>query len=300
MKARDIKTNSVLAGIMGVFLAFLFLGGCAKSLRNNNPSTPEGQSIRAVKCSLDPKLLALGIEKAKQMGFNPVPAYLNAYGDVKSNKSTLENNDMLINAGRHPFTFAGVQLEVGEYLVDRGGKLVKQDGSITPDIAVMDKNSKNVITIKGEIENLGKARKVLLKENSCMNLVKVYEEGNEDAPVLNTYRVNKSGKKTSLVRLSSQSGDSVLVCLTGLLELVYYSELPPIQIPSYPNFTIKVIDLKPGRYAIAVQRTKTEPSYLAKNEKEVPVIIDIPATIDQPLLFDLGKVFIPLKQRKKN
>lgn len=300
MKAGDIKANSILAGILGVFLAILFLGGCAKSLPNNNLYTPEGQVIRAVKCGIDPKLVSLGEQKAKQMGFNPVPAYLSAYGDVKSNKSRLENNDMLINAGRHPFRIGGVALDVGEFLILKGHSLIKQEGTITPDNVALDKTSKTVITIKGEIENLGKTRKLLLTEKSCMNLVKVYAEGSEDAPLLNTYRVKKNGKKTSLFRLSPQSGDSVLLGLTNQFELVYYSELPPIQIPSHPNFTIKVIDLKPGRYAIAVERTKTEPSYLAKNEKGEPVIINIPDTIDQPLLFDLGKVFVPLKQKKTN
>jgi hypothetical protein len=299
MKAREIMVNRILAGILGLFLAILFLGGCATSLPKNNPSTPDGQLIRAVKCGLDPNLVNLGNEKAKQMGFNPVPAYLSAYGDVKSNKFNLQNNDMLINVGRHPFTFRGVQLDVGEFLIFKGGQPIKQNGTLSSGIAAIDKNSKNIITIKGEIENLGKTRKLLLNNNSCMNLVKVYDEGSKDAPLFKIYRVDKSGKKTSLVRLSPQSGDSVLLSMTSQLELVYYSELPPIQIPSRPNFTIKLIDLKPGRYAIAVQRTKTEPSYLAKNEKEEPVIINIPATMDQPLLFDLGKVFIPLKQKKK-
>ena len=299
MKSKEIMVNSILAGILGAFLAILFLGGCAKSLPNSNPSTPDVQFIRAVKCGLDPKLVSLGNEKAKQMGFNPVPAYLSAYGDVKSNKFNLQNNDMLINVGRHPFTFGGVQLDAGEFLIIKGRQPIKQNGSLTPGIAAIDKNSKNIITIKGEIENFGKTRKLLLNKKSCMNLVKVYDEGSKDVPLFNIYRVDKSGKKTSLIRLSPQSGDSVLMSMTNQLELVYYSELPPIQIPSHPNFTIKVIDLKPGRYAIAVQRTKTEPSYLAKNEKEEPVIIDIPAIMDQPLLFDLGKVFIPLKQKKK-
>ena len=127
-----------------------------------------------------------------------------------------------------------------------------------------------------------------------MSIVKVYKKDSKDAPLTNLHTTDEQGNKTSLVSLSPNNDDCALLNLTINGNVRYHSNLPPIQIPSNPNFIIKIIDLKPGRYFIAAYGI-TKLGYFSSNNSAEPVIINLPDGYET-MEFDIGDVLIREKK----
>jgi hypothetical protein len=90
----------------------------------------------------DQGLVRAGHLKAKEMGFNPIPAFVNEKDHLmivagtsftmEQGKFVLANNDMIINTGKRPLKAMNLVLQTGEYATIKDGKITKQPGKLTP------------------------------------------------------------------------------------------------------------------------------------------------------------------------
>jgi hypothetical protein len=90
----------------------------------------------------------------------------------------------------------------------------------------------------------------------------------------------------------------------GVLLYFYNSELPKIDIPSNNTFSFKVKDLKPGKYAIAIQKISIPLPYNSQcvaqifhkdEECESLAIIEITQESGNQITINIGNVFVPVK-----
>ena len=92
----------------------------------------------------DQTLVQASFKKAKELGHNPIPMYVEKEGgdiiitggammSIRNGRQTCVENDMIINVGEFPLPVADFNLLKGEYAVVKGGKFVKQSGKITSD-----------------------------------------------------------------------------------------------------------------------------------------------------------------------
>ena len=92
----------------------------------------------------DQALVQASFKKAKDLGHNPLPMYVEKEGgniiitggammSIRNNRQTCVENDMVINVGEFPFPVSDIKLLKGEYAVVKNGKFVKQAGKITSD-----------------------------------------------------------------------------------------------------------------------------------------------------------------------
>ena len=289
---------------MYVTWIILLLGGCATDFSESPPEDtskalmePSVQSIIAIKPIPNDEIVKIGKAKAEQLGLNPIYAHLNNNNNLMSNKAFPKKGDMLINVGRIPFTYNDIQLSPGEYLVINGNDPHAKDVSALTIPKENVYNPDKIITIRGKILNFNQMNKEASRSNPYLSIVKVYKKGNKDAPMTNLHTTDKQGNKTSLVSLSPNNDDCALLNITVNGNVRYYSDLPPIQIPSNPNFIIKIIDLKPDRYFIAAYGIKNLAFFSPTNAAE-PVIINLPDGYEN-MKFDIGDVLIREMTSKK-
>lgn len=92
----------------------------------------------------DQALVQASFKKAKELGHNPIPMYVEKEGgniiitggammSIRNNRQTCVENDMVINVGEFSLPVADFNLLKGEYAVVKGGKFVKQAGKIISD-----------------------------------------------------------------------------------------------------------------------------------------------------------------------
>jgi hypothetical protein len=243
----------------------------------------------------DESIVSAGIEKAKEMGFNPIPVYTDEKGkiiivpgtlfSIRNGQWSLVNGDMLINVGNHPVPAEKITLNKGEYAVVQNGKIEKQSGSLVSgsenEISEMahdanfqgkdvtDKDS--LVLFKGKITNLIDAKKYLNKE-SYLQLLSVPQDGGVP------FETDMHGRT------------------------VYTSDLPSIDIPVDGNFSlkVKVSDLKQGKYVIVGQKLNpyglgsgVTPILSLESSKKL-IIIEHPKDTKNKRLLDFGDVIIPI------
>jgi len=103
------------------------------------------QSLAGETAKADENIIRAGREKARQMGFNPIPVYVDEKGEIiivsgtqfsiRNGKWVLDNGDMLINAGDRPLPIAGGSvLKKGEYGVVKNYKLKKFQDNLISDL----------------------------------------------------------------------------------------------------------------------------------------------------------------------
>lgn len=230
---------------VSIFILFsiMIMLNFSMSFANENNETDKG-------------VIQAGKEKAKLLGLNPIPAYVNANGEIIVVKGTvftiknggivLTNGDMLINAGNRPLSTGGCVLHKGEYAIVEGEVIKKtQDNLLTivgaspstqAEIAlkkdnkyIPGQNRRNVI--KGTIVNFEKAKEYLLP-NSHLQL---FYAG----------PLNQKGQMVAEMKISKRDG-----------YLYFISDLPKSKLEQDGRFEIEFDALKPGKYNIAVQGIK--------------------------------------------
>lgn len=89
-------------------------------------------------------LVKASFKKAKELGHNPIPMYLEKKGgniiitggamlSIRNGRQAYDENDMVINVGEFPISVADFKLLKGEFAVVRDGKFLKQTGKIISD-----------------------------------------------------------------------------------------------------------------------------------------------------------------------
>lgn len=89
-------------------------------------------------------LVQAAFKKAKKLGHNPIPMYVEKEGgniiitggamlSIRNGRQTCVENDMLINVGEFPLSVADFKLLKGEFAVVKDGKFLKQTEKITSD-----------------------------------------------------------------------------------------------------------------------------------------------------------------------
>ena len=99
-------------------------------------------------------LVRAGQEKAKQLGLNLIPAFVNEQGTIdilkgalltfNNSKWVLSDRDMIINVGNRPLPIEGIQLEKGEYAIIKNGKAEKQHSNLLANTNQATANNKEI------------------------------------------------------------------------------------------------------------------------------------------------------------
>jgi len=160
----------------------------------------------------DQALVQASFKKAKELGHNPIPMYVEKEGgnifiaagvmmSIRNGRQTCVENDMVINVGEFPFPVSDIKLFKGEYAVVKNGKFVKQAGKITAEAVV--KNGKFV-------KQAGKITAEMDGEKWVNSMINAVEKGNCNKV---EQLVAEQMKNSSAMK--SYKG-------TGLVEMVHY------------------------------------------------------------------------------
>lgn len=100
-----------------------------------------GLTSWAQESGADESLVKAGMNKARSLGKNPIPAFVGDKGtiivvagavfSIRGGRWTLVEGDMLINVGEKPLPADGLRLLKGEYAIVKGGEIKKQSGKVT-------------------------------------------------------------------------------------------------------------------------------------------------------------------------
>jgi hypothetical protein len=282
---RMIRSVRSLHFVLYFLIAALFLPGTVLCDEGGKNYQPENAVIEASK------------EKAKELGYNPIPVYMKEGDDglsitggailqVKNFRQTFVEGDMVINVGELSVPFVNfpllddfnaprkIILSKGEYAVLKDGQFAKQTGKIKVAEAKHPQNpvkrgDTTTITITGRITNIKKAKE-FIAHDSYLQLVCLPPGGK-----LGGTTDNKGREK-------------------------YDSDLPKIDFPSNGDFTLTVKNLEPGKYIIAAQLLesfglgKGGSNILAIRKTKQIAIIDIPDESKDSVKFELDEVFLPV------
>jgi len=92
----------------------------------------------------DKALVDASLNKAKELGYNPIPVYKvkeeggiaitgGAKLTIRNGRQTFVENDMIINVGEYSIPVSDFQISKGESAVIKADKWVKQEGIISSD-----------------------------------------------------------------------------------------------------------------------------------------------------------------------
>lgn len=125
------KSRQIFLQSMCFLITSFVLTGTALCAEGEKKVEPDQALIQAAKT------------KAKELGYNPIPVYVEKEGGTiiitpgvmlhfKNNQTTYLEGDMVINVGSFPISGPGSEftLAKGEYMIVKDGKFVKQTESV--------------------------------------------------------------------------------------------------------------------------------------------------------------------------
>lgn len=251
-----------------------------------------------------------GKEKAKEMGFNPIPVYADEKGEliiipgtlfsIRNGRWALIDGDMLINVGSRSVSAENIILKKGEYATVQNGKITKQSGSLVSgtenkisdakhnskfhENSVEENTLRTKIELVGSVINFSEAAKYITRE-SYFQIVKIPENHKLDGHFDGQGRIKVN------------------------------STLPKLKISKNGSFAGNLLSLEPGDYTIVPQLFASgvyqtsnlvftnanallvpyemKTLFLRKEKDESLAVISVPENPNQTVVIDIGKVVIP-------
>ena len=266
-----------------------------------------GHSIAGHSVEADERIVRAGIKKAKEMGFNPIPVYIDEKGEIiivpgtsfsiRNGSWALVNGDMLINVGSRPVKAGRIVLNTGEYATIKNGKAEKQSGSLVSGLDKISETEDNLI-------NKNMVKKMLTKIKLAGSVINFSE--------ITKYMAGDS--YFQLVKIPSNR--KLDGHFDGQGRIKVNSTLPRVKISSNGLFDGNIFSLDPGEYTIVPQLFASgvyqtsnlvmtnsdallypfemKTLFLRKIDDKSIAIIRVPNNLKKTVFIDIGEVVIPL------